>query len=95
MAVLHFLTAILAFLCWPISWIAGLVLGFLFHLEMRKLGWGLLFFVVPSIGSLSASSGGGLYDSMACFMAVSCLAAVSYLFLEQRLYRKVSRGPLP
>ena len=90
---LHFLTEILILLCSPISLIAGLMLAFLFHKEMRKLGWGLLFFVVPSLDSLSASSGnhGALYESMARLMAVSCLTAIFYLLLEQRLYGKASR----
>lgn len=93
MGALNFLTDILLLLCSPISLIAGLVLGFLFHKEMRKLGWGLLLFVVPGIGSLSASAGGAFYDSIARFIAVSCLTAVVYLLLEQWLYRKA--GPQP
>src|SRR4051812_37429699 len=97
MAALHFLAEVLVFLYSPISLIAGLVLGCLFHWEMRKLGWGLLFFIVPSIGSLSASPGshGAFYESMARFIAVGCVTAVVYLLLEQRLYRQVRRGPHP
>jgi hypothetical protein len=91
MGMLHFLTEVLILLCSPISLIAGLVLGFLFHKEMRKLGWGLLFFVVPSLDSLSPGNHGALYDGMARFIAVSCLTAVCYLLLEQRLYGKATR----
>ena len=92
MGILDFLADILIFLGSPISWLAGLVLGFLFHKEMRKLGWGLLLFVVPGIGSLSAPSGDTLYEGTARFISVCCLAAIFYLLLEQRLYGKARRS---
>ncbi len=94
MGMLHFLTEILILLCSPISLIAGLVLGFLFHKEMRKLGWGLLFFVVPSLDSLSPGSQGALYDGAGPVHCCLVPDRRSYLLLEQRLYSR-SHAPAP
>jgi xanthosine utilization system XapX-like protein len=62
---------------------AGLLVGYLFHVEMGKLAWGLLLFVLPAVPTVwVVSHHGMLFNSTAQLIATALVAGASCWALQ-------------
>jgi hypothetical protein len=76
----------------PVIVVSGVLIGYLFHADMKKVAWGLLFFVLPALPTLWRVADQGMFLSgVAQLGAASVVAAVCYRGLE--FSRTRSGGP--
>jgi len=89
---LSFLTSILAIGTQPLSLVAGLCIGYLFHKDWKQLAWPLLLFIVPGIGGLdfATQTRGVFYLGAVEFIAVGLLASASFWAFEYSAIRRRS-----
>ena len=67
----------------PVFLVGGIVAGYLFHADMKRLAWGLLLFLLPALPAAWATSSDGIFaGTLAKIAAASIVASVSYWCLE-------------
>jgi hypothetical protein len=80
---LSFVAATAGLMIDPVILAGGILAGYLFHIEMRKLAFGLLLFVLPAVPTLWAVHPGGMFlGGLAQLLAASAIAAAACWFLE-------------
>jgi hypothetical protein len=87
---LNFGIATINLLLDPVMWLAAAVLAYLFSIEMKKLSWSLLLFIVPSLPTLSTSPG-MMLDGIAKPVAGGLLSLAAYQALEAWKARPIRR----
>ena len=67
----------------PVILVTGILTGYLFHADMKKLAWGLLLFVLPALPTIwFVAPQGTFVGGLAQLGAASIVAAVSYCAFE-------------
>jgi hypothetical protein len=77
-----FIASTLGLMIDPVILVGGFLAAWFFHLEMNKLGWGLLLGLLPAVPTLWPVHQGMFLGGLAQLLAGSAVAAAIYWFLE-------------